>query len=128
MERRAVCALLVALLLVIVGPSHASAECAWVLWGRPNGGQVYERSPEDKGLIPAEGWWAMGVPPEPWIVRAFPTHEACEAVLRSEYTVKPGHEILKSVASTRLGERREQFIPSSYICLPDSIDPRGPKR
>jgi hypothetical protein len=104
--RRVVLSVFIAL---VVFASSAAAECAWVLWA----GNIVQKS---------QPWWV------PWTVR------------------NPGREMLwvrgavtDSLQACRDEERRhhaaldrlnrEQFNtgPDSTVCLPETMDPRGPK-
>jgi len=105
--------LLVAL-LVLVGTSTASAECAWVVWR-----QIL--------IMPT-----LGTPPDParsfyWdVVNAYETRDACQQAL------KPEEERTKRRLEEVEKERREGKVtswipPLKIVCLPDTVDPRGPK-
>jgi hypothetical protein len=97
MTRRWPCVLITALCWVLTIAASASAECAWVLWGNQP-----PRQPDGTYSLRPLDWI-------PWGADA--TKEEC---LRS---VPPGY-----TAGTLSGS-----IPTMYICLPDTIDPRGPK-
>jgi hypothetical protein len=93
--------LVVVLVLASVGP--ASAECAWVLWGNA--------VTPGTTLAGGDKWLAISV---------FDSRAACE------------HERGDTAALRRSLE--EAFIKVTgetdvivYRCLPDTIDPRGPK-
>jgi hypothetical protein len=94
-------ALLVVVLLLLASAGTASAECAWVLWFESliNGQTTH-------------------------VVRsAWSTHAQCE----SERLAGIG-----SYQGLSATEQRLQPIPGTggavrYVCLPDTIDPRGPK-
>ena len=92
--------LLVAALLLL-SVSTASAECAWVLWESQ----------------------ALGTSP----IQAYGTMEACIKGL-DEFAAETGFIGSGTVRSrvTRSGEYRGQI---DYLkCLPDTVDPRGPRR
>ena len=89
-------------LLACAAPAHA--ECAWVLWisdPRVKDGQwtYYGRHVE------------LG-PPTPQV---FDTREACE--LESRDLTKRESGAAKAF----------QKLPAKWACLPDTVDPRGPK-
>jgi hypothetical protein len=96
-------ALAAIVLVFAMAAPHAEAECAWVLWAQ----HIRQGDPKDRG-----GQWA--------IVRAVPGHQECELQLRAEVH--------------RAGEQQKPSAPSpggvevtQFHCLPDTIDPRGPK-
>ncbi|HEX5530513.1 MAG TPA: hypothetical protein VFZ82_13175 [Methylomirabilota bacterium] len=107
--------------------TSASAECAWVLW------EEVERTDL---RFNAEKFWSVEV--------ARPSYNACEDVLRRAWQVevrnwqpspdKPGIKELKSapglVIVTFKGASGEEYgggFSKKYRCLPDTVDPRGPK-
>ncbi len=106
---------LVALLLLVLGPGTASAECAWVLWE--------ELSNPMRSLSPHDSWWE--------IVGTALTRQDCgngaNGALKDRAdrmgavgTVKAeGNQVSVRMADTLLVYR--------YLCLPDTVDPRGPK-
>jgi hypothetical protein len=89
----------IAALCVLASAATAYAECAWVLWQQ---------------LVAKD---VRGKIKEPWepltgqygVLRAYRDQAACEAVLARMTAAKPqGEDVL--------------------LCLPDTVDPRGPKR
>jgi len=102
MTRRWPCILFVLCCLPALVAS-ASAECAWVLWEKV---QRQEWDPKD----------------------AFPEADACKKDLRDQLrkltTRYPGSDELGDAVLLRAD--RETLLVS-YRCLPDSMDPRGPK-
>ena len=108
LARRA--SLLVALSL-LTSAATASAECAWVLWRTTT--------------IPA-------LPDqEPGVVTAYPTMQECDATLAKEFArqKREGWEVywvqVRTVVASK--GKGEKIIATHYTCLPDTIDPRGPK-
>jgi len=97
-SRRA--SLLVAFSLLI-SAATAHAECAWVLWTKT----ITEK---DAGAFIT--WHLRG--------DAAPTKPECEKDLKTISDLGP-----KGVMRGMKGER----IVTGYFCLPDTIDPRGPK-
>jgi hypothetical protein len=100
---------LVTLAVLTLAPMQAWAECAWVLWAE-------ER---DAGL---RGWWNG---PRWMPDSGFQSREACErftaVVVRG--LDKDGKPIMeKDPLEGRRG------LGTKWRCLPDTIDPRGPKR
>jgi hypothetical protein len=104
--------LLITLCLLALA-SSVSAECAWVLWSAPGA--------TDPSVPLAQA--TVSIVPSNWQpVRAYDTSKACEAALsdsqRDEFAAllkrqhKPGATVLDTHA---------------YRCLPDTVDPRGPK-
>jgi hypothetical protein len=98
--------------------TSAAAECAWVLWessGKSDGNRVYTEPVDAKN-----------------------TSEACESVLArtlARFTTNTTGMVGVKVDN----DNREAFLTSKkadgsmvtaffkYICLPDTVDPRGPK-
>jgi len=88
---------LFALIYLLILTTSASAECAWVLWSR------IEMKERQALLSP---------------VRGFPSFGQCAA---------------KEVEAERVNDTERQTMQEmgvsslTYSCLPDTIDPRGPK-
>jgi hypothetical protein len=114
----------------------ASAECAWVLWT-----ETQERSLKPK----PDPKYGKGEPTWKFDHNVHDTRAACEAVLSREMdaTVKvfrsAGAQLFQPPGEApdffiRTGERRitiqkqnDWFLIYNYACLPDTLDPRGPK-
>jgi len=101
LARRA--SLLVALCL-LASAATAYADCAWVIWRN----SVSLRPGSDL----KDNWF-----PE----EAVETHQACEAIVKAKNT---SQERVRDLAASTGGAR---FMDYSYLCLPDTVDPRGPK-
>ena len=93
----------VALVLVALLAGLASAECAWVLWSM-------EQRPT-KGGLPEDVWKPLG---------GYRNFADCEAIRVN---------ITKALKRYRdaMGVRPEPGDTSHDTCLPDTIDPRGPR-
>lgn len=89
--------LVLAVLLTLV-PTGAWAECSWILWAQHL--EKDKRSPQETRV-----WWLT--------LDSYTSRPACEA----------GKEVLPTDAKT--WER--SGILTSFLCLPDTVDPRGPK-
>ena len=112
--------LLLALLLTSAATAHA--ECAWVLWEH--------RVAALKKGSPTESWLAQ---------EAVETRAVCEArtealIQRLVQTRASGslhnyERIGDSTGVTMYQGRKEQGLSqtSDFRCLPDTVDPRGPK-
>ena len=95
----------------------ASAECAWVFWLEAGDARTHESSSR-----PISGWG---------------TREACEQALTqklasdSERDTEMDVTVDRQAGRPRLWVRRkghsEPLAVYSYVCLPDTVDPRGPK-
>jgi len=111
--------LLVALSL-LTSTATASAECAWVMWGESTGPPAYETSD--------------------FLVSAFDTKPACEQAREKQIAqvvrVKPKDT---EVSVDEISGRTRIWLKTKakdgsvlttvyrYVCLPDTVDPRGPK-
>ena len=107
--------LLLALLLTSAATAHA--DCAWVFWLEVTAPPTHESSSR-----PISGWG---------------TREACEQALTqklasdSERGAEMDVTVDRQAGSPRLWVRRkghsEPLAVYSYVCLPDTVDPRGEK-
>jgi len=93
-----------AALLVLLTPSSAWAECAWVLWEH-----VMTSNPS----APAAGEWIPSA--------AHKTQIQCEP--HAEYMTQKMREKMGDRHTDKLGH--EYLV--EYVCLPDTVDPRGAK-
>jgi hypothetical protein len=91
---------------LLTSAATALAECAWVLW--------------DHGFASVRG-----VTEEFWIVRdAFDTKSRCEEHARLE-DVKIQQEFRQ--APEEMKRTGAAVIREARLCLPDTVDPRGPR-
>ena len=113
----------IAALCVLAWAATAYAECSWVFW-------VWEGS--------------TGPPPHENSTRAvsaWNTREACEQALTKKlgsdsdvFALDANTEVMvdQRAGQPRLLARRkghpELLAVYTYVCLPDTVDPRGPKR
>ena len=86
-------------LLVIAFVATAHAECAWVLW---------QERPALSGSFALNDSLSV----------AFQTQQLCDVVAEGK---NQGEAVPRSEESKRL------FPAARWLCLPDTIDPRGPK-
>jgi hypothetical protein len=105
-------ALLVVTSLLLTA-SSAWAECAWVLWNEVT------RVPENVNAKSQE-----------WIAIAASVEKAeCERSLATKISSLPKEAKMSSTSSNVLrrdiGPKETELM--RFICLPDTIDPRGPK-
>ena len=120
---------LVAVLLLLTAVGAASAECAWVLWEASH--TFSQEQPES----PASDWkWSANL--------GFQSRADCMekrgqiiAVWSKDAGTHGGRDL--TVTSSVMGERKSSIIRDAsgavlhmtqqVICLPDTVDPRGPK-
>jgi hypothetical protein len=111
---------MIATLSLLTWTATASAECAWVLWVQ----EIVSHT--GAGQVVSEPSWRL--------VQAVPTYADCEngqaEVIKN--ISKPQQNAEISVAKTlvtrtiRNAKGITNFI-SHYHCVPDTVDPRGPK-
>jgi hypothetical protein len=106
----------VVIVLTLVAPMQAWGECAWVLWAQ--------------GFI--EGTYPTGVVVEPWRpVGGWQAKGDCDT--NKSATMKRGEEQQKTPEAKQtwklvMGEYADTAkVIVEYVCLPDTVDPRGPK-
>src|SRR5690348_13967872 len=107
MRRSSPVGLGVTLLVLVTSASTVSAECAWVLWTQTTRQEL----------------------PSTWSANGYPNHQACQA--RIDDVIKQAND---STSSFALGpnvflkdKEGKVFMSFTYTCLPDTVDPRGPK-
>src|SRR5262245_673997 len=118
MRRRVWPPLVAVCLLFSITTAHA--ECAWVFWQEVTGPPRYESST--------------------WTVSAWNTKDACEQALAKKVSsdsessrkdknseVMVDHMAGKPRVSSRTKGRADLITTYTYVCLPDTVDPRGPK-
>ena len=100
--------LLVALLLFVVGTGTAFAECAWVLWVRS--------VPTDSNGVVIGSW-------TPWTpYGASTTATGCEELNPTSDEARK-----RILDQTGIKVATGQLAKLTWQCLPDTVDPRGPK-
>ncbi len=114
MTNRRFCTTIVALVCLLVSATSASAECAWVVW--------------QQTIRPVQEWA---------IVEAHPIVRECSAWLveyastlkRDGYYVPgmPDSPPPPGTVEKRMFTFRKGDEAGSFMCLPDTVDPRRPK-
>ena len=98
---------------VVVAAAHfGEAACAWVLWG--NYGTL-------DPAVPLAFSTVKGSPSDWQPAEAFDTAQACETALKSAKQ----HE--SDLIFKRNQNKPKGVLWDAYRCLPDTVDPRGPK-
>jgi hypothetical protein len=93
----------VSLSILVAFTASASAECAWMLW---------QEFPVHSGR------WSLRYPYEP---PAFPTKKECDKAAQQAKAT----ETYTLEDAVKRGRPIDPY--SWFVCLPDTIDPRGPK-
>ena len=91
----------IATLSLLTSAATAYAECAWVLW---------ERFSQGSG----DSWTALGCEVSQW---------ACNRARESEYSQAVRKGVERNGRELKVNDGTLIF----YTCLPDTVDPRGPK-
>ena len=107
----------IAALSLLARAATASADCAWVFWLEAGDARTHESSSR-----PVSGWGSR---------------ELCEQALTqklasdSERDTDMEVTVERQAGRPRVWGRRkghpEPLAMYSYVCLPDTVDPRGPK-
>jgi hypothetical protein len=131
---------------MVIIPVVANAECSWVLWSEDYWYSISYptatadvRGGSDKSTSKEETTWS--------IVTAEPTNDACKRhqeakigdMLRMwrKEAAEYGYSTVDHQEGTNLISKKSKFVNENtshvlnilkYLCLPDTIDPRGQKR
>jgi hypothetical protein len=110
----------VAVIVLTLAPMEAWAECAWVLWKVPTG-KFYQAGRAGELPRDAVPFELRNLPPR--IEGGFPAYRECMAQPQAQQS-EDG-----TFWTTRMtrGNNIEVLVGVSFQCLPDTVDPRGPK-
>jgi len=99
--------LLSLLCLLIIAPATAYAECAWVLWVQTDDGTTQSDQAES----------------------AYAAREACVVALRQNAAVlkEAGVRVIAEYVERAVVVGTKGKSRVRYVCLPDTVDPRGAK-
>ena len=106
---------------LLTSAATAHAECAWVLWTRD--------ASAGYGFVDEKPWQ---------LVRSVPTYDACEAAQAktiksmAAFWAKAGRDVATTENTFSLSIRDAEgkqvgLVTQLFRCLPDTMDPRGPK-
>jgi hypothetical protein len=101
--------MLLVVALVLTSFGTASAECAWLVW--------LQLTDAPKGQSPRSGEWE--------ILQAVPSRDLCEQIIRVKTKDQPRNLAQTNMVQLKDGDSGVTFI--RYLCVPDTIDPRGRK-
>ena len=102
-----------AVLSLLLAPVTAAAECAWVLWQVPS---------TIDPTVPLTEVQHTYIPSRWSPLRGHPSSQACEED-RNKYELTE----LRDGMVKRNASGAKVFNTFLFRCLPDSVDPRGPK-
>jgi len=104
--------ILLALLCLLSLTTSAYAECAWVLWAQRGSAHRDDRP------------FVTRYDPSGWApTRGFTSQKACE----EEQATLDRKEGERQRERRKLEPKQESWGEWLYVCLPDTVDPRGPK-
>ena len=97
---------LLLIVVLVLLPTAALAECAWVLWME----QAYR-------TFKADEWTPIA---------AYPTYPECQKQVRAKIAgwLKEGATAL--TGNVVKFQKGDTLLTARVLCLPDTIDPRGP--
>ena len=120
-RRRHVWSLPLVAVCLLLSTATASAECAWVLWGWTKWDEEHGKSWDIEGVWPSRGGCmnALGVQKA----------AAANAQAESRATLVEHPSMLTVVYFVPKGEKPGRIWGNKFEfrCLPDTVDPRGPK-
>jgi hypothetical protein len=96
-----------AVAVTALGATTAYAECAWVIWRQTISGSGMK-----------ESWFPEG---------AVDSHRECEASANAKNSVQDRVKDAEQRDFERTGRVPLLSLNYSWLCLPDTVDPRGPK-